>query len=278
MIRFGMPTLIELKSIEKTASLCRELELDFVEFNMDLPDYQIDRLDVARLAETAKKYGVYYTIHLEDTAYPWNFNKRVAEGYTETVLQTIKVAKQLSVPVLNIHFHQGEYFTLPDRKAYLFEEYREEYLQKLTAFRNACEAAINEADIKICVENTRSFSLDFVAEGIAILLESPVFALTFDTGHNASNGFQQQSLIERHIDRLSHMHLHDHSKTRGDHLPLGEGDLELEKYLDLAQERSRSLHINCRVVLEVKTVDGLRKSVDWLKKNNYNGGNKKHEL
>ena len=95
------------------------------------------------------------------------------------------------------------------------------------------------------------------------MLESPVFALTFDTGHNAGNDFQQQSLIERHIDRLSHMHLHDYSKARGDHLPLEEGELDLQKYLDLAKNH------DCRAVLEVKTVEGLRQSVDWLKERGY---------
>lgn len=29
---FGMPTLIELKSLEENAALCRDLGLDFVEF------------------------------------------------------------------------------------------------------------------------------------------------------------------------------------------------------------------------------------------------------
>jgi sugar phosphate isomerase/epimerase len=256
---FGMPALIELKTLEPCAALCRELGLAFVELNMDLPEYQIEKLDPARLAAAAEEYGVYFTIHLEDTAYPWNFNRRVAEGYTETVLQTIDIAKRLSVPVLNMHFHQGEYFTLPDRKAYLFEEYRNEYLQKLIAFRDACAAAAGEADIKICVENTQSFQLDFVAEGIAILLESPVFALTFDIGHDAGDGFRQRPLIERHIGRLSHMHLHDCSKARGDHLPLGDGELDLAKYLGIAEAH------NCRVVLETKTADGLRKSAEWLK-------------
>jgi sugar phosphate isomerase/epimerase len=256
---FGMPTLIERKTLESCAALCQELGLAFVEFNMDLPEYQMERLDPTQLAKAAEKYGIYFTIHLEDTAYPWNFNRRVSEAYTETVLQTIEIAKQLSIPALNMHFHQGEYFTLPDRKAYLFEEYCDEFLQKVTVFREACTSAIGGAAIKICVENTRSFQLDFVAKGIAILLESPVFALTFDTGHNAGSDFQQQPLIERHIDRLLHMHLHDYSKSRGDHLPLGEGELELAQYLDIAQK------YNCRVVLETKTVDGLRKSVGWLK-------------
>ena len=258
-MQYGMPTLIELKTLESSAALCHELGFAFVEFNMDLPEYQIERLNSTQLVETAQKYGIYFTIHLEDTAYPWNFNRRVAEGYTDTVLQTIEIAKQLSVPVLNMHFHEGEHFTLPDGKAYLFEEYHDEFMQKLTVFRDACANAIGGADIKICVENTSSFQLDFVAEGIVKLLESPIFALTFDTGHNASNDFKQQPLIERYIDRLSHMHLHDYSNERRDHLPLGEGDLDLQQYLDIASEH------NCRVVLEIKTVEGLRKSTKWLK-------------
>ncbi len=259
-MQFGMPTLIELRSIEENASLCRELGLDFVEFNMDMPEYQVDRLDINRFAEAMDKYGIFFTIHLEDTVYAWNFNTRVAQGYTETVLQTIEFAKMLHIPVLNMHFHQGEYFTLPHRKAYLFEEYRDDFLRKLTSFRDACASAVGDADTKICVENTSSFTLDFVEEGVAVLLESPVFALTFDTGHNAGGGFRQQTLIERYIERLSHMHLHDYSKTLGDHLPPGEGELDLIKYLDLAKTHE------CRVVLEVKIIEGLRKSIKWLEK------------
>ena len=255
-----MPTLIEMKSLKECAAFCRELGLAFVEFNMDLPEYQIERLDPGRFAEIADEFGIYFTIHLEDTAYPWNFNKRLSDAYVETVLQTIEIAKLLSIPALNMHFHEGEYFTLPDGKAYLFHEYRDEYMQKLTAFRDACTRTVGKANIKICVENTESFRLDFVADGIAALLESPVFALTFDTGHNASNDYMQQPLIERHIDRLSHMHLHDFTKNRGNHLPLGEGNLDIMKHLNLADKH------NCRVVLETKTADGLRKSVEWLRK------------
>ena len=44
-MQFGMPTLIEIKSIEETAALCHELGLAFIELNMDLPEYQADMLD-----------------------------------------------------------------------------------------------------------------------------------------------------------------------------------------------------------------------------------------
>lgn len=173
---------------------------------------------------------------------------------------TIEIAKKTNIPILNMPFYQGEYFSFPDRKVYLFEEYPDEYRLKLTAFRDVCTAAVGNADLKICIENTRSFQFDHVRKGISILLESPVFGLTFDIGHNAGNDFLQQSIIYDNIDRLYHMHLHDYERMKGDHLPFGTGSLDLLKYLHLAEVQK------CRVVLETKTIAGLKESIMWMRK------------
>jgi len=45
----------------------------FVELNMNLPEYQADRLDVAALRRIAEKYGIYYTIHLDENLNPCDF-------------------------------------------------------------------------------------------------------------------------------------------------------------------------------------------------------------
>ncbi len=54
---FGMPVLIENKSIKDNIALCRRLRLDFLELNMNLPEYQADRLEntdyFRKLAEKA---------------------------------------------------------------------------------------------------------------------------------------------------------------------------------------------------------------------------------
>ena len=70
MLEFGMPTLIELPEPEDCARLCNELGLRFVELNMCLPQYQIDRIDPEQLISVADKYGIYYTIHLDETISP----------------------------------------------------------------------------------------------------------------------------------------------------------------------------------------------------------------
>ena len=63
-INFGMPTLIEASSLEECVKLCTELGLDFIELNMNMPQYQLPKIDVDYFKNIADKYGVYYTIHL----------------------------------------------------------------------------------------------------------------------------------------------------------------------------------------------------------------------
>lgn len=258
-IDFGMPSLLELRTVERNAELCHELGLKFVELNAGMPEYQPERIDPERFARAAEKFGIYYTIHMDDNSYPCSINERISRACIETMQDTIEIAKKLHIPTINMHFYQGDYFTLPDRKVYIYEDYFDDYMRMLERFRDECHDAVGGADIKICVENTRSFTLGFVAEGLECLLKSPVFGLTFDTGHDAGGEFSQFPIIERNLDRLCHMHLHDWCAARGDHLPLGEGGLDIERYLDIAREH------NCRVVLETKTADGVRKSVEWLK-------------
>ena len=45
MIQFGMPTLIENRTIEDNIRLCKELGLHFIELNMNFPEYQVDTIE-----------------------------------------------------------------------------------------------------------------------------------------------------------------------------------------------------------------------------------------
>ena len=256
-INYGMPTLIETSTLHECAKLCAESGLDFIELNMNLPQYQLNKINADYFKNIADKYGIYYTIHLDENLNISDFNSYVAEAYKKTVLDTIGIAKQLDVKVLNMHMAKGVYFTLPERKVLLFSEYKEQYLKSINDFRNMCENAIGENDIKICIENCDGYE-EFQKDAIELLLESKVFALTFDVGHNFGIGGTDEEFIMKHKDRLHHIHLHD-AKGKKNHLALGTGEMDIQKYLSLAKEQ------NCRVVLETKTVDGLKQSVEWLK-------------
>jgi len=255
-MKFGMPTLIETENIDACAVLCKELKLDFIEINMNFPWYQTDTIDILHFQEIEKEFNLFYTIHLEEELNVCGYNKEVTEAYLKTVVKTIEIAKQLGSPIINMHLADGIYITLPEKKVYLFGQYKDLYLKKLLEFRDLCENAIGNYDLRICVENCGGFP-DYAKEGIEVLLNSQVFALTFDIGHDHSSGGLDEPFIRQHKDHLLHMHIHD-AIGRQNHLAIGTGEIDMRNKLMLAKE------CNCRCVLETKTIEGLRESVKNL--------------
>lgn len=256
-MRFGMPTLIENRTLEESAALCAELGLDFLELNMNLPQYQIQTMDADHMKAVAEEYGISYTIHLDENMNVADFNPLVAGAYRETVRQTIDLAKRLEIPVLNMHMPLGVYFTLPQGKVFLFGEYRQRFFEEMRSFREKCERDIGDSSIRICIENWFGYT-DWQTEALDILLESPVFGLTFDVGHNHCKGGVDEPVILARGEQLHHMHLHDVLGNK-DHRALGTGELDVPKYLNMAQTH------DCSVVLETKTIVGLKESVRWLR-------------
>lgn len=259
MLRFGMPVLIEIDSLEKSAALCRELGLSFIELNMNFPQYQVGAVDISHLKKVAEEYGIFYTLHLDDHMNVADFNHTVARAYADTVVDAVFLAKELGIPAINMHLSRGGVVTLPDRKVYLFDQYRDAYLHQIIRFRDRCQLAVGSSGIRICVENTDGF-LPWQQEAVETLLESPVFGLTLDTGHDHCTGGGDLEFIRKHQRRLHHMHLHDAKQPNRDHLALGTGEVDIQDRLGLAKE------CDCTVVLEIKTVEVLRSSTAWLKK------------
>ena len=271
-MQFGMPTLIENRTLEENIALCTNLGLRFIELNMNFPEYQVDRLENAgRLLRLAEEAGIYYTIHLDENLNIADFNRLVSDAYLETVRRTVEAAKKLlplrdrfgsSRPLtVNMHMHHGIYITLPDRKVQMYDRDFDTYKQSFAAFRALCEEWIGDSGILITVENTDGFR-GYEKKAVEFLLESPKFGLTWDIGHSKAVGEKDVPFLLEHRDRLVHFHIHDGTETPPkNHLALGDGEIPLAERLRLAQER------DARCVLETKTVDALKRSVKWLHEN-----------
>ena len=270
MIQYGMPTLIENRTLEDNVALCSSLGLKFIELNMNFPEYQVDQLErTEELIRIAKQAQIYYTIHLDENLNIADFNQLVTDAYLETVRRSIEVAKKLlilrdqfgdrSQPLtLNMHMNHGIYITLPDRKVQMYDRDFDTYMRSFAAFRTKCEEWIGEDEIRIVVENTDGFR-DYEKKAIEYLLESPVFGLTWDIGHSKATREKDVPFILEHQEHLMHFHIHDGAENPPkNHLALGDGEIDLADRLRLAESR------NARCVLETKTVEALKKSVRWL--------------
>ncbi len=255
---FGMPTLIELPSIRENASLCSQLGLDFIELNMNLPYCQLSELTEDTLSAVQKDYGCCFTLHLDETLDPFCFNPLVAQAWRQTSLEAVDCALQCDISVINMHLQRGIYFTLPDRREFLYSTHRDAYLRSVVSFRDAVSQHIGTSGTLLCIENTDGFT-GFQLEAIELMLEKDCFALTWDIGHSFCTGEKDMEFITAvRPERVKHMHFHD-AAGKSPHLPLGEGGIALSDRLSFARRN------DCRCVIEVKTAEALTRSVEYLK-------------
>ena len=271
-MQFGMPTLIENRTLEDNVALCSELGLQFIELNMNFPEYQTECLEQTdRLMRLAEQAGIYYTVHLDENLNIADFNQLVSEAYLETVRRAIAATVKLlplrdrfgdkTQPlILNMHMNHGIYITLPDRKVQMYERDFETYMQSFEAFRSRCEEWIDDSDVMIAVENTDGFR-EYEKKAIEHLLDSTRFGLTWDIGHSKVIGEKDVPFLMEHQNSLIHFHIHDGSeKPQRNHLALGDGEINLKERLNLAESR------NARCVLETKTIAALKQSARWLRR------------
>ena len=272
MIQFGMPTLIENRTLEDNAALCSSLGLRFIELNMNFPEYQSDRLkQTDHLLRIAEQAGIYYTIHLDENLNIADFNHLVSGAYLETVRRSVITAQKLvclrdrfgdkTQPLtLNMHMHHGIYITLPDRKVQMYDRDFDTYMKSFAVFRSLCEEWIGDSSVMITVENTDGFR-EYEKKAIEYLLESPKFALTWDIGHSKAVREKDVPFILEYQEHLIHFHIHDGTEMPPrNHLALGDGEIDLKERLRLAGSR------NARCVLETKTIQALKQSVEWLRR------------
>ena len=261
-MKFGLPTLVECKDIYECAALAEELSLDFVEINMSFPQYQVESLDTDALLMLMREKGIFYTIHADEQMNPFDFNEKVSRCYFEIMRGYIRFARKLSIPVINMHLLKGVYVTLPGQVILLSDVYRDSYLERVREFVLMCEEEIGDSGLKIAIENVDSnpFTKSQL-EALEIFLASPVFALTLDIGHDECLCHADRHVFEKYPEKLVHMHLHD-SNGKSAHLPLGSAKVDTGACLSLLKHGETCL-------VEVKTIAGLRESVEHLKANNY---------
>jgi len=255
--KLGMQMLLEADSIAQNAAWCREMGLDFVELHMSLPACQPEALDTGGLRALMDRYGIFFTLHMPEDMDPAHVSETVREAWLTLAVQAVETARAIGAPVLNMHMQPGVHFTLPDRRIRIYERDRDIYLRRMDDFGRRMQDAVGTDGPDICLENTGIYDLPYVCDAIEALLCYPCFGLTWDVGHDRRSGWKDRHFVEEHRDDIRHMHLHD-AYLGQDHKPLDEGDIDWKSALSLARRNG------CRVVLEVKTLAGIRRSLEKL--------------
>lgn len=261
MTRFmlGMPTLIELPDVEANVRLARELGLGFVELNMNVPAFCPAALPAARLRELGAETGLAFTLHLPEETDLASFHPAVRRGHLEGCLEAVRWAADAGMALVNLHLSPGVYFTLPERRVWVYDVHREQFQRNLAESFSRLLGAAADCGVTVCVENAGDFGREFVRQALEGLLRLPGerLRLTWDLGHDAAAAWSDRPVFERWADRVAHVHLHDFDGAAS-HRVLFDGEVDVAAALELA--RSRGLG----VVVEVKTAESLAESVRRL--------------
>ena len=252
-LRLGIPTLIEMPDFERTVRLALELEVDFIELNMNMPEFCPESLPAKAIRDCRKRTGLDFTIHMPDDTDLASFHDPIREGHVARFGETARWAAESGSKLINLHLSPGIYFTLPDKKIWIYENYYDKFVSNL---REAYGKVISYAKgfgVNVCTENVTNFNIPFVAKAIDDLCRMEGFYLTWDVGHDARTGYKEREVLMRHVDRVRHMHLHDYNGA-SDHQVPGKGEIDIHGMLAFAAERGLS------VLIETKTEESVKAS------------------
>lgn len=262
MVKFGMPMLFELPNLASNIEMCLRLDLNVLELSMNLPEYCPEAFPARAAREAMKQSGIAFTLHLPEELDLGTFHAPLRYGCLARAVDAVRWAGEAGVRLVNMHLNTGVYFTLPDRRVYVYERDYSHYHDNLMQSMEALSAEVETCGVTLCVENTGHSGLRHMQEPLQEMAEAGLVGLTWDTGHDGAAGLADKPFMLSNLRHLRHMHLHDYTHGR-DHLPLFTGDLDITEALSIADRGDLT------VIVEVKTAAALERSVirlkEWLK-------------
>jgi sugar phosphate isomerase/epimerase len=231
-----------------TSNLVRELVavgFNLIELSGDLPMFlpqTYDRQEIKQLRSIKEDMGVNYTLHLPLWSIePSTPQAAVRAGSLRALVDMIKITEELE-PLLYVHHATGrlaaEFYrmNLPEAaQAVLMRQFQDNAKESIKSLLS--ETGILSRQLAI---ETIEFPFDLTLE-IAQELDT---SICFDTGHVLA-GFSGPvdffAALDQCLSRLGEVHLHDgpwqgpdrNIGYEKDHQPLGSGDLDVPRLIDM---------------------------------------------
>jgi sugar phosphate isomerase/epimerase len=249
----GIPTLLEIPSIEETIDLCQSLGLSIIEANMTRPEFLPKSLSSQRLLDLSSTHGIEFTLHLPEEMDLGTFHDTIRNAWINYLIETIQWANSSGIKLATMHLSNGIYYTMPDGKKWLYAHYEAEYLERM---KGAMDTVFSRKpdDFQLCVENCGNFHLPFIKS----LLQEIDVGLTWDVGHDAESGFSDWPYLESKAEQIQHVHLHDAINGKS-HRELFTGEVRIDVAIEFIISRG------IKAIIEVKTVDALCRSIEKLR-------------
>ncbi|TAL22567.1 MAG: sugar phosphate isomerase/epimerase [Nitrospirae bacterium] len=242
---------IPYEKIDSHLSFIREqrfnLEIYFSSKTLD----SISRQDLASLREKLD-YNPLLTIHAPfmDLS-PGAIDSKVRAVTIERFSHVLNIAEALKVKAVVFHsgYEKWKYSLRPD----LWLD------ASLETWRPLVKRA-DDGGVKIAIENI----FEDEPANLKLLMQemsSKNLGICFDTGHlNLFSKVKLEDWMEALNPYIIELHLHDNNRTSDQHLPIGEGTFDFDKFFSLLENK------NCIYTLEAHNAEDVRKSIERLRK------------
>jgi len=247
-MKIGMSILPERRDIRDSVAIARELGLDFVELNAEFPFCLPENIKESDIDDK-----IFFTVHLFEKAEvgllyePWR--KSQIEMLKGLMLE---YKKKANVKRFNLHINRGAFFTMPDKKIFVFEQFDQLYTAACKrSFKELSDFAVKH-DFEICFENVKI--ADYMLRVFKMIAEYPNLFYTLDVGHDIVSGKCASAQFMQTPHKIRHVHLHD--VVNGvDHQQLGTGIVDVKSVLNFCRKN------NTDIVVEVRRKEQLANSI-----------------
>jgi sugar phosphate isomerase/epimerase len=258
------PEGMRAKRIDAIRKIVKGYGLDVVELSLDLgmvyPDV-FDKNFYQAVAELQKELDFTCTIHLP---FMWldcaSLNETIRQASVESIRQAYELVDPLLVDNWVLHLWGSTTIQISElmqesirRRMFMNAvlEQAEKSLEQIKEFINP---------FNLCVETLEAPDFDFVMP----LLKKHDVQICLDIGHLAWQGGGEISFLERNIENIREIHLHDARVERSggvrtivDHLALGRGQIEYRNFM----QKLLNLGYRDVVILENNSQNDLELSI-----------------
>ncbi|MEM3642177.1 MAG: sugar phosphate isomerase/epimerase family protein, partial [Candidatus Bathyarchaeia archaeon] len=209
-----------------------ENEIEYIEI-VDDGFHTLNKQRAATLAELGKSHGLKYSVHAPfadiNIASP---SKPMLKAMLKRIEKSISCTRVLDAYLWVFHpgLQTGISMFYPGM----------DWIQNLKTVRRLCKMA-SDYGVKIAIENVPEpyhflmKSVDDFARFYEEINEG--ICLVFDVGHANLNG-QIERFLSFFRDKIAHMHVHDNDGKSDQHLGVGYGTIDWEKFAALLKEMS----------------------------------------
>ncbi len=252
-MKLGMPLLYEFDTIEDNLILAKNLELDFIELNLNF-GYCRNEMEMGIVFDLLKKYDLEATLHFYDEADFASYDE-VVDAYLNLLTKYATLGKDY-IKLINIHNIPGPVVTISGIKNYIYEKEYNIYIKRLINNLNKANEICKQNNIQMVIENT---NVPLYMKNTYKDLYQHGFFFNFDIGHDDNDNDMLWNICQEVPLPFKEFHIHDGNRKTC-HLALGSGSIDIKKFKLLAMQS------NAYVVLEVKQKKDLEISVPYFKK------------